>query len=145
MGADRNNHSENIEILCPCGYSFEEIHLPEGGEYPCPACGRINVLPGYGRGDAPADKNKKGQTTVQTAPPIPEIKSGDMTGPYRITGLIGEGGMGRVYEAVDTSLERKVALKILSAQLLDKKDFVARFEREARARCEKFNASLPLK
>jgi tRNA A-37 threonylcarbamoyl transferase component Bud32 len=56
-----------------------------------------------------------------------ELKPGAQLGPYRIEGLIGEGGMGKVYRARDTRLGRTVAIKTSSAR------FSERFEREARA------------
>ena len=59
--------------------------------------------------------------------PATEISAGTRLGPYQILGLLGEGGMGRVYRALDTRLDRPVAVKISS------KEFSARFEREARA------------
>jgi eukaryotic-like serine/threonine-protein kinase len=52
---------------------------------------------------------------------------GAQVGPFRIEGLIGAGGMGEVYLAVDTRLNRKVAIKVSAEQ------FSGRFEREARA------------
>ncbi len=54
-------------------------------------------------------------------------KSGETLGPYRIAKLLGEGGMGAVYEALDTRLNRKVAVKVCQEM------FSGRFEREARA------------
>jgi serine/threonine protein kinase len=54
-----------------------------------------------------------------------------MLGPYRIAGVIGEGGMGAVYRAQDTRLGRDVAIKILSGLSIDA-DKLARFEQEAR-------------
>jgi len=55
------------------------------------------------------------------------VKIGDRLGPYEILALIGAGGMGEVYKARDTRLDRIVAVKI------SKTEFSERFEREARA------------
>lgn len=52
---------------------------------------------------------------------------------YKVTELIGEGGMALVYKAKDLLLDRWVALKVLRPQLVSDKDFVNRFHREARA------------
>src|SRR5215471_13712518 len=52
---------------------------------------------------------------------------------YRIVSKIGEGGMGEVYLAEDTKLDRKVALKILPAELAANQDRMRRFVQEAKA------------
>jgi serine/threonine protein kinase len=52
---------------------------------------------------------------------------------YRILAKVGAGGMGGVYLAEDTRLERRVALKILPTEFAREEDRIARFEREARA------------
>lgn len=54
-------------------------------------------------------------------------------GPYKILGQIGAGGMGEVYRAFDTRLQRDVAIKILPEHLAGNPDALKRFEREARA------------
>jgi eukaryotic-like serine/threonine-protein kinase len=56
-----------------------------------------------------------------------------MLGPYKVAGMIGEGGMGAVYRARDTRLGRDVAIKILTAVTLSDQERLARFEQEARA------------
>jgi Protein kinase domain/AAA ATPase domain len=58
---------------------------------------------------------------------------GDRFGPYEIIERIGAGGMGEVYRAVDTRLERPVALKVLTASVAAGTDGRQRFDREARA------------
>jgi len=50
---------------------------------------------------------------------------------YRITAKLGEGGMGAVYRATDTKLNREVAIKVLPDALANDPDYVARFQREA--------------
>ena len=57
---------------------------------------------------------------------------GSRLGPYRVTAKIGEGGMGEVYRARDTKLDRDVALKVLPQAFTDDPDRLARFEREAK-------------
>ena len=53
-------------------------------------------------------------------------------GSYEITGQLGQGGMGEVYRARDTKLDREVAIKVLPAAFADSAERVARFEREAK-------------
>src|SRR5207249_304892 len=54
-------------------------------------------------------------------------------GPYEITAFLGAGGMGEVYRARDTRLNRSVAIKVLPETLADNRDRLRRFEQEARA------------
>src|SRR6202451_3096541 len=61
------------------------------------------------------------------------LASGSKLGPYEIAAPIGAGGMGVVYRARDTRLNRTVAIKVLPGHLADKPDLRERFEREARA------------
>jgi serine/threonine-protein kinase len=57
---------------------------------------------------------------------------GSRLGPYEITAKLGEGGMGEVYRARDSKLEREVAIKVLPAAFSEDPERLARFEREAR-------------
>src|SRR5688572_14712947 len=61
------------------------------------------------------------------------LTAGMRIGPYEITDFLGAGGMGEVYRAHDTNLDRIVALKLLPAELAADPDRVRRFEEEARA------------
>jgi serine/threonine protein kinase len=58
--------------------------------------------------------------------------AGTRLGAYEILGSLGAGGMGEVYRAKDTKLEREVAIKVLPDALAQDPDRLARFEREAR-------------
>jgi eukaryotic-like serine/threonine-protein kinase len=61
------------------------------------------------------------------------ILSGKRLGPYEILAGIGAGGMGEVYRARETRLDRIVAIKVLPAHLVDRAELRERFEREAEA------------
>lgn len=61
------------------------------------------------------------------------LAPGSKLGPYEIQSPLGAGGMGEVYRARDTRLDRTVAIKILPAHLSDNAEAKQRFEREARA------------
>ena len=61
------------------------------------------------------------------------LAAGTRLGPYRIDAPLGAGGMGEVYKATDTRLERLVAIKVLPEALSADSQFRQRFEREARA------------
>ena len=62
------------------------------------------------------------------------LNVGDRLGHYDVTALIGEGGMGQVYQATDTKLKRQVAFKILPEAFATDPDRLARFQREAQHR-----------
>jgi eukaryotic-like serine/threonine-protein kinase len=60
------------------------------------------------------------------------LSPGNRLGPYEILSAIGAGGMGEVYRARDTRLDRIVAIKVLPVHLADRPELRERFEREAR-------------
>ena len=61
------------------------------------------------------------------------LQAGTRLGPYEILAAIGAGGMGEVYKAKDTRLDRTVAIKVLPSHLSNNTQLKERFEREARA------------
>jgi len=92
--------------------------------------------PGHGGG---ADPRLAGQTRM-AVPPGPArrkpagIAAGlDRLGEYRLLEKLGEGGMGAVYKALHTKLDRTVALKVLPGGRLESQEAIARFEREMKA------------
>jgi Protein kinase domain/FHA domain len=75
----------------------------------------------------PPQKAGTSETAVRPAPSLPRVEG------YRVEKPLGRGGMGQVYLAVQESLQRRVALKVLSEKLAADADFVRRFQAEARA------------
>ncbi len=80
--------------------------------------------PGF-LGDTPAP--------AYSHPSDTNLQPGEVLGPFRIEGILGRGGMGTVFEAFDTSLQRTVALKVLADIHARNQELVDRFRREARA------------
>lgn len=64
---------------------------------------------------------------------LPVFPPGTKLGTFEIHSTLGQGGMGVVYKAYDASLDRHVALKVLSSELNRNKNFIERFRREAKA------------
>ena len=67
------------------------------------------------------------QAAAQLIESMPSLQAGHLLGPYRIDGFLAAGGMGEVFRATDTRLDRPVAIKVSRATFSD------RFDREARA------------
>ena len=63
----------------------------------------------------------------------PSSLTGQVIGKYRVLEALGRGGMAQVYRAYHPQLDRYVAMKVLRSDLVDDKEFLARFQREARA------------
>ena len=70
---------------------------------------------------------------MEPAAESPRIENGRQIGSYKMTSLLGVGGMGEVYRARDLKLERDVAIKVLPHSFSSDPERVRRFEREARS------------
>jgi len=88
----------------------------------CPECGDSLDEPGF----YPADG-------TQLAAKADDALLGESVGQYRIARLLGVGGMGRVYKAVQPAIGSRVAVKVLSRDCADNRELVERFFAEARA------------
>lgn len=83
--------------------------------------------------DVRLQQRRADSTTPPAASSPPALGPGSMLGNYLIVNQIGEGGMGVVYKAMDTVLDRTVVLKLLPPHLLQNPDFMHRFRTEAYA------------
>ena len=109
-------HSDHSEkVACPvCGHSFPS----QGTRHTCPQCGTAydedsqRIAAGAGSKDNLIGRNLRG---------------------CLIDRKLGEGGMGAVYHAKQLSLDRSVAVKVLPVDLARNKNFIQRFEREAKS------------
>jgi len=99
----------NFSFKCPnCQQKLEADASWTGMETPCPRCDNTVTIP-----------------TV-------DFGSGVTVGGFRISRMLGRGGMGSVYLATQLSMDRDVALKVLSPALSNDRQFVDRFLREVR-------------
>src|SRR5262245_40608910 len=88
---------------------------------------------GNGEITATSDTNQNLRTPAPVSSSDSKDFSGTILGGYQLVRKIAEGGMGVVYEAIQTNLSRKVALKILNEELAARSEFLQRFKREAKA------------
>jgi serine/threonine protein kinase len=84
-----------------------------------------------------SEKRSEPDAVVAVGDTVPgvgtDLSPGSVVGEYRIKGVLGRGGMGVVYAAIQPVIEKKVAIKVLAAQFSSAPDLVRRFIDEARA------------
>ncbi len=127
---------EKIFLKCPgCGAAFNIEGLEAGRRFVCKRCRSIVVIPTSSGSIKAEETEHEGEEAEEV---VPEADAntvglvGKTIGDFKIEGLIGRGGMGTVYKAVQKALNRPVALKVLPESISDDKQYIARFEREAR-------------
>src|SRR5581483_786444 len=108
-----------VQPLTPTSFSIMKRRTPESPTTESPTPNPADEAPQ----PPPSSNAQTGRQTAGTA--------GEQFGPYRLEALLGRGGMGEVYRAVDTNRNRTVALKRLPAGLADDPEFQARFKDES--------------
>jgi tRNA A-37 threonylcarbamoyl transferase component Bud32 len=104
----------------------------------CPTCGKqleatVRFCPDDGTPLAEAAAVTVSHTPTARSAPSAELELPVLVGNrYRLVQVLGGGGMAKVYRAVDTTLEREVAVKLINPELRAEPEFDARFQREAR-------------
>ena len=88
---------------------------------------------GFSNEGQPVGATVATETPASAARPGAELEPGQMVGEYQVEGLLGEGGMGRVYAAIHPLIAKRVAIKVLRPELSDDPSAVERFVREARS------------
>ncbi len=97
-----------------CGKCSADVELPaHGDKIRCPSCGALFRVPSLEDGE--------------------ELPHPDTFPGYKIRAIVGHGGMGTVYRAIQLSMDREVAIKVLLRKYSTVPRFVARFDREAAA------------
>lgn len=110
------------------------------GDRFCSQCGERDPLRSVAQGATagPTAALGFGRSDAETAPPAANAPPADavlapnslFAGRYRIERLLGEGGMGRVYAANDTSIEERIALKVLLSRYSRDREMLEQFKRE---------------
>ncbi len=125
----------SMKIACPkCASQVEvEPRLSRDDTVTCPSCGSVIRLRSDGPTPHQAETRPMATPGVSTvARLLPSAEPPERLGRYAIRGTVGRGGMGVVYRAFDTDLEREVALKVLPGTAAAHAEDVQRFVHEAR-------------
>jgi len=121
-----------------CGNEMTGVD-PKRATHVCSRCGRVHLLGEmlknrrWDQALSISEADIPGESYVTPGPflPLPADQPGQV-GRYRLESLVGEGGMGRVYAAVDQETGERVALKLIHRYFAGNADFIRRFLREGR-------------
>src|SRR5439155_14350977 len=121
-------------LICPKGHRWPGL-AAAGTPVPCPVCGVAVAVP-TALTLTPEERELEPTTDIVAPPPgaapTAVLSPGTFVAGYEILGVLGRGGMGVVYKAVQPGLKRVVALKMIHGEALDASSF-ERFRREAEA------------
>ena len=125
-----------VKKCVKCAISWASIQESAAG----PFCGSEIQVKGNCAAVQRTKPGRRRAARSMNPPPVPGserpvLSPGVRFGVYEILQRLGAGGMGEVYRARDTRLEREVAIKTLTREFSSQRDALARFEREARSAC----------
>src|SRR5208337_2225381 len=128
--------SASLGVICPhCGRTIPVDALPDRAAEPLKHNSADTDTPGQSPTigpPVPATVNSPPASFPFLRPPEEADELGRL-GNYRVKKLLGQGGMGMVFQAVDLHLQRPVALKVMRPDMGNNLEFRQRFLREARA------------
>lgn len=135
MKEDRSNPPFSVEARCESCLTVYQLVAPSSSAHFCPFCGKP-VDPSHYKTliPTPTLQSVGGEEPVSFIQEhLPEDAAVQFTvGPYRVLRSIGKGGMGEVFLAYDTICGRRIALKRIRVDLIDREHMHDRFLREAR-------------
>src|SRR5262245_34116283 len=116
---------------CPrCSSWFSESQIDGEFSGMCPKCLASALLESHAGASDVVISNA--DIEAPATPPGGALRPGERFGGYEILGALGQGGMGVVYKARQTSLDRIVALKVLAPRIAGSEEFARRFDHEAK-------------